>query len=223
MNNSYGHVFLEKLWRDIGKCQKDSHREFATQVFAAVVPTAALYSQCVAQVVDFYLDKDRKPVREEIVRLVASADPDAADKVMAYVNEALRLRPPLPGVYRTAARDDILDSVQVKSGNSVFASITDADSNVSSFGHAGDHEEATAKPVITDLGAKGLLTPEFFKLTVPATLAAIFSLNGLERGAGNSGELISFRERMYDTNVVKYINSEGLISPWADSLIVQYT
>src|SRR5258708_33988029 len=94
MNDSYGHVFLEKLWHGIGKSQ-DSYREFATQVFAAVVPTAELYSQYVAQVVDFYLDNDRKAAREEIVKLVASTDPNAAAKVMAYVNEALKLRPPV--------------------------------------------------------------------------------------------------------------------------------
>jgi linoleate 10R-lipoxygenase len=150
MNDSYGHGFLAKLWQDIGKRQKDSHREFATQVFAAVVPTAALYSQYVAQVVDFYLDHGRKADREEIVRLVASADQNASAKVMAYVNEALRLRPPvsslgylisndanhssqLPGVYRTAARDDILDSVEVKSGTYVFASIADANLDVSTL------------------------------------------------------------------------------------------
>ena len=95
MNDSYGHDFLEKLWQDVGKSRNDSYREFATQVFATAVPTAALYSQYVAQVVDFYLDNDRKAVREEIVKLVASADPDASAKVMAYVNEALRLSPPV--------------------------------------------------------------------------------------------------------------------------------
>jgi hypothetical protein len=95
MNNSYGHKFLEKLRQDIGGSRKDSHHEFASEVFAAVVPTAALYSQYVAQVVDFYLDVDQKAAREEIVRLAASTDQDASMKVMTYVNEALRLQPPV--------------------------------------------------------------------------------------------------------------------------------
>jgi hypothetical protein len=33
-------------------------------------------------------------------------------------------------VYRTAVRDDILDSIEVKSGASVFASIANANSDV---------------------------------------------------------------------------------------------
>jgi len=218
MKSSYGHDFLEKLWKNIGRSQTDSHTEFATEVFAAVVPTAALYSHYVAQVVDFYLDDDQKAAREEIVRLAASTDQDASAKVMTYVNEALRLRPPVPGVYRTAAKDDILDAVEVKSGTPVFASIVDADSDVSAFGP----NAAAAKSGIIDFGAKGLLTSDFFNLTVPAALGAIFSLKGLERGAGNSGRLISFKEDLYGTKVVKYINLQGLISPWADSLIVQY-
>jgi hypothetical protein len=95
MNDSYGHDYLGKLWKDIGKSQKDSYRGFATQAFTAVVPTAALYSQYIAQVVDFYLDNDKKVEREEIVRLAASTDQAAPAKIMAYVNEALRLRPPV--------------------------------------------------------------------------------------------------------------------------------
>lgn len=70
-----------------GKAQP---REFACQVIAAIVPTAALYSQAVSQVVDFYLRDGKKGAREEIVRLVKSAGEGAYDKVMQYVYEALR-------------------------------------------------------------------------------------------------------------------------------------
>jgi hypothetical protein len=39
----------------------------------------------------------------------------------------------VPGVYRTAAKDDVLDTLEVKSGTHVFASIVDADTDVSSL------------------------------------------------------------------------------------------
>jgi hypothetical protein len=79
----------------------------------------------------------------------------------------------IPGVLRTAARDDILDSVEVKSGTRVFASIVDANSDVSSFFPllviynasqvssfgpdvaAADFARAGVKSGITDFGAKG--------------------------------------------------------------------
>lgn len=92
-NDSYGHAYLGALWHDIGKSQNDSYREFAAQVFATVVPTAALYSQYIAQVVDFYLDKIAD--REKIVRLATSGDQDASAEVIAYVEKALRQQPPV--------------------------------------------------------------------------------------------------------------------------------
>lgn len=95
MNESYGHSFLETLWQAIGKSQKSSYREFAAQVFAAVVPTAALYSQYVVQVVDFYLDDDQRAAREEILRLATSTDENSSERIMTYVYEALRQRPPV--------------------------------------------------------------------------------------------------------------------------------
>jgi len=216
MKESYGHSFLETLWQVIGKSQKGSSREFAAQVFAAVVPTAALYSQYVVQVIDFYLDDDQRVAREEILRLATSTDENASKRIMAYVYEALRLRPPVTGVFRTATKADILDLVEVESGNLIFASIAAANLNVSSSG-------PDAANIITDFGAKGLLTSDFFELTVPAVLFAILRLKDLERGAGNSGRLIRFEEEMYGTKAIKYINFEGLISPWADSLVVRYT
>jgi linoleate 10R-lipoxygenase len=56
-------------------------------VFAAVVPTAALFSQIIAHVVDFYLDADKKTQRERIVCLV---DERKNAQVMPFIYEALR-------------------------------------------------------------------------------------------------------------------------------------
>jgi hypothetical protein len=43
-------------------------------VLASVVPTAALFSQVITQVVDFYLDSDQEETREHIVRLAEQGD-----------------------------------------------------------------------------------------------------------------------------------------------------
>jgi hypothetical protein len=89
MGEFSSHAFLRKLWQISGK-GSNTYREFASQIFAAVVPTAPLYSQAVATIVNFYLDTDKQAAREEIVKLVASQEEDAVDKVMGYVCEALR-------------------------------------------------------------------------------------------------------------------------------------
>ena len=94
------HTFLTDLWMTFGKDKSTSH-EFAAQVVAAVVPTAALYSQAVATIVNYYLDDSQQAAREAIVKLADSKDPGAKDEVMKYVYEALRKcehfsRPRLP-------------------------------------------------------------------------------------------------------------------------------
>jgi linoleate 10R-lipoxygenase len=167
MGEFHSHAFLKKLWQSSGKASS-TYREFASQIFAAVVPTATLYSQAVATIVNFYLDADKQAAREEIVKLVASKEKDAADKVMGYVYEALRkswarcsglritlitylrlgssrnffscsisgcdtdiLCVQVAGVYRTAAKDDNLEGVDVKGRQNIFASIFDANRDVS--------------------------------------------------------------------------------------------
>jgi linoleate 10R-lipoxygenase len=89
--SSTGHANLKQLWTKLGK-GKSSYREFASQIFTAAVPTAALYSQDLATVVSFYLEDTKANIaaREEIIRLDASTDADAAAKAMVYFYEALR-------------------------------------------------------------------------------------------------------------------------------------
>jgi hypothetical protein len=59
----------------------------SNSLLASVVPTAALFSQIIAHVVNFYLDEDKLTQREQIVRLVEKR---ANAEVMPYVFEALR-------------------------------------------------------------------------------------------------------------------------------------
>jgi linoleate 10R-lipoxygenase len=81
LSSSSCHNVLKPLWEALGS--KYSRAEIAAQIFAAVVPSAALYSQAVATVVHYYLREDKKAELEEIIKLGASP------AVMAYVYEAL--------------------------------------------------------------------------------------------------------------------------------------
>lgn len=87
IQNYESHAFLKKL---LPARDQSKHPEFAASVVAAVVPTAVIYSQALAQVIDFYLNDEQKPAREEIVELVNSGEKDAGAKVMGFVYEALR-------------------------------------------------------------------------------------------------------------------------------------
>lgn len=223
MGEFNSHAFLKKLWQSSGK-GSSTYREFASQIFAAVVPTAPLYSQAVATVVNFYLDADKQAAREEIVKLVASKEKDAADKVMGYVYEALRLDPPVAGVYRTAAKDDNLGGVDVKAGQNIFASIYDANRDESVFGKESKVANVAnhATHGIVNFGEHGLLTSEFFKSTVPHVLSTIFSLKGLQRGPGQSGSFTRFTEEWHGGQRTHYITQRGHLTPFPDSLVIQY-
>lgn len=59
----------------------------AGSLLAAVVPTAALFSQIIAQVVDFYIDPDRAKQAEQIAQL---AKKGKNTQVMPFIFEALR-------------------------------------------------------------------------------------------------------------------------------------
>ncbi|KAF8958408.1 heme peroxidase [Flammula alnicola] len=221
-NNNHG--LLKKLWQAQGK--GSTYREFASQLFAAVVPTSTLYSQALAHVVNFYLDDDKKAVREEIIKLAASTDEGASAKVMTYVYEALRLEPPIAGVYRTAAKDDTIGSLGIKAGQNVFAGIVDANLDVAVFGAEAstpDYVRATTKPGIFAFGEHGFLTSAFFDATVPAVLGAIFSLKGLQRGPNESGKFTQFTEDWHGTQRALYASQRGLVTPWPESLIIQFT
>ena len=75
------HKEFKKLWEALSS--KNTSTEIAAQIFAAVVPSAALYSQAVSTVVHFYLREGKKAELEEIIKLGESPT------VMPYVYEAL--------------------------------------------------------------------------------------------------------------------------------------
>jgi hypothetical protein len=92
-----GHIAIEShdshefLKRVSERGSNFTTEELAAQVFFALVPTAAHFSQVIAHVVDFYLDDDKRKERDEIVKLASVlGDNEAVGKVMDYVREALR-------------------------------------------------------------------------------------------------------------------------------------
>lgn len=158
------------------------------------------------------------------MKLAASKEMDAADKVMGYVYEALRLDPPVAGVYRTAAKDDNLEGVDVKAGQNIFANIFDANRDDSVFGKDPSIANFASNSThgVVSFGEYGLLTSEFFKSTVPQVLSTIFSLKGLRRGPGQSGSFTRFTEKCHGGQRTHYITQRGLLTPFPDSLVIQY-
>lgn len=70
-----------------------SHTKLAINIFYATVPTAALFSKAIAQVVDYFLEEENAQAREEIVDIFLAKEKDGSARIMEYVREALRLNP----------------------------------------------------------------------------------------------------------------------------------
>lgn len=221
IENYNSHDFLKKVVDAAGKdC---SHRELATQVFAAVVPTAALFAATIASIVDYFLDSNNIAAREDF--LAKSSDKDAPGKVMPYIREALRLKPAISGLYRTSGRDVTLGPQTVKAFEVAYTSLLSANSDPSVFGpdpQVPVYNRAEDKSGIIGLEDQSLLSEKFLAITVPAILKPIFELKGLVRSPNRSGRFNFFEEKWHGNPRKQYINSRGATSQFPDSLIIQF-
>ncbi|KAF9465406.1 heme peroxidase [Collybia nuda] len=218
----HSHAFL----RQAQAANKDAKKsELSAFAFAAVVPTAAHFSQAIAHIVDFFLDDDKRQAREDIVRLAALPhDKDAIAKIMGYAREALRINPPVSGVYRTAGELVDVGGVRVEAGERLFASVVDANLDTTEFGPnptSPSYSRRVEKAGILGLGEHGLLSSKFFESTVPQVLGTILGLKDISRGPDLSGNFASFTEKLHGSPMQLYINAEAQVTPFPESLIIQ--
>jgi len=201
-----------------------SHTQIAGAVFAEIIPTATLFSQTLAHVVNYFLDADRKEARENIVKLANSQEKDVLPRLMAYIYEALRIDPPVSAVYRTAAKDINTPHIDFKASERIFVNISAANSDESEFGPppAASFSRPQDKSGIMAFEHQGILSPAFLEVVAPPILKAIFSLPTLQRGPGQSGHLTRFQEQWDHGSRQQYINGRGRVVPWPDSLVIQY-
>uniref|UniRef100_A0A7G1PUP4 Dioxygenase n=1 Tax=Tricholoma matsutake TaxID=40145 RepID=A0A7G1PUP4_TRIMT len=223
IKNYDSHRFLKRV-REAGTDY--TTKELAAQVFSAVVPTAALFSQVIAHVVDFYLDDDKRNEREEIVKLVSAChDKETVAKIMVYVQEALRLNPTVSGVYRTAGKDVSIEHSRVQAGQRIFASIVNANVDTSRFGATpttATYDKPDNAAGIFGFGEYGLLSAQFFESTAPTILGTVLGLKNLKRAPGQSGRFARFTEELHGSPQQWYINMQGKTTPFPDSLVVQF-
>jgi len=181
----------------------------AAHAIAAAVPTAPFFSKTLAHVVDYYVSRERQKEREEIVKL---AKENKTANVMIYVKEALRHCPIIPGFYRTV----LVDGGQ--STQRVYVSIANANSDSSVFrdGTSADY------PTITGFENIGFFTHHFFEETVSAVLKVILDLDNIDRVPGVAGNLNRFTENFMGTLKTQYTNSQGQVTPWPESMVIQY-
>ncbi|ESK85272.1 heme peroxidase [Moniliophthora roreri MCA 2997] len=200
--------FLKQLFVSRGAKEP---AELAASLFCEVVPTAAHFSQALAHVINFYLDEARRESYEAIISLSTNHATDAHEKLVKYVHDALSHDPPVSGLYLTATKESVVGGNRVRAGQRVFASLVEANKN-----------RPQNQDGVFGITEHGLLYSPLFTLVAPRILATVLSLPNVRRAPGESGKLNRFVEYHRGAPIQQYVTYEGSISPFPDSLLLQY-
>ncbi|KZT38100.1 linoleate diol synthase [Sistotremastrum suecicum HHB10207 ss-3] len=197
--------------------------EIANNIFAIVIGASVLLSQSFVHVINLYLDDDYKSSRDDIIKLARLGSPRGDDLLEGYVREALRLDPAVPGVYRVTRNEASLSSLKIPKGSRVFASLANAGHDPSSFPNPNVIDPKRPKEAY-QIGNSALkcLGDDFVVKTGAQVLRAVFSLPNLRRGPGVSGTLNRTAYDVNGTRYYEYLDSTQKLTPWAQSMIIQY-
>lgn len=216
---------LHKLLKDRPLTFDDN--DIVYTIFGVIVNSAANWSRAMAHVIDFYLSDERKTDRAAIASFSTSpGDLTQAqeDILIHYVREALRLDPPVAGVLREARNGVNVQGQVINSDQRVYLDLASALKN-----DAITPEAATFKlqrDRVSGLssvpGAHSSLDEDFSEKTMAHTLRAVFSKIDLKRANGTSGHLASFTDDFHGTSQKLYLDSHATVTPWPQSLVVQY-
>ncbi|KAG6873697.1 hypothetical protein C0995_012159 [Termitomyces sp. Mi166 len=200
--------------------------ELAAYTIAAIVPTAAYFSQAITNVVYFYLPDDKKEERAEIVRLSASIDRESTSEIMTYVYEALprltSIDTQVYGIFRTAGADIPVPGFgTIKWGDRAYVDLFNANLDATAFGpnpSTAVYDRSARGLFWNESGTFSLLSPAFFESTVPIIIGTILGLKNVRRTAGNQGTLAQIKEKRNEIERQFYIDEKGKVTPFPPSL-----
>lgn len=199
--------FLKQLYVKRGVTDSQT---IAAAIFCEVAPTAAHFSQSLAQAVNYYLDDKQKQAREDISRLSKLRTPESTEKILKYIYEALAFDPPIPVTCLTALKDVKIEDRRINAGEQVCLSICRT-------------EPANMEHFKLGFGMHGLTLPELFEAIAPRIVGTVLSLPGIRRAPGEAGQFNKYTEEYRGIPLRQYITYEGQTSPFPDSLTIQYT
>jgi len=219
MWNDYSDDFLKDLVEASGSPSGNSALDGLTgSLLASVMPTAALFSQIIAHVVDFYIGTDIA------VQIAELAEGHKNSQIMPFIFEALRLNPPLSSVRLEAQSSAEIAGIEVAERQHVLANIIDATRDVSTFENA-EAANYARRPADTEcilgLDRRGLLSPKLFEQVAPVVLGEIFRLKNLRRYPPQSDHMKRYTERIHNVPEKFYIDLNGRTTPFPVSLFVQ--
>ncbi|KAF9492298.1 heme peroxidase [Pleurotus eryngii] len=186
--------------------------ELIGNIVGLAIASSVTIAQGAVHTVDFYLDDGRAKERVEIIRLVKKDDAQSTELLQGYVREALRLNPPVPGIWRDVAVDTTipqggnLPPIEVKAGDRIWGSFRTAHLNPDDFPNPRAIDPRRAQGIVV----------------IAEMIKPIFALRNLRRAPGDAGVLPKYHDTVRETENTVYINRDGTTGPWPGSLHVVY-
>ncbi|RDB17409.1 Psi-producing oxygenase A [Hypsizygus marmoreus] len=181
-------------------------------------------------VIDFYFDEARRKEKEHIIELVNQHDSQSIGLLHGYIREAMRLKPPLPGLWREAlVNADVpqgpgLPALHIKAGDRIWGSFRNAHLNPLDFPDplTVDLHRPLLSYHLIGTGVKNDLWMMYSQQTLTEVVKAVFKLKNVRRAAGNAGKLTGFTEIIHDTERDFHIQRNGTATPWPGSMHIVY-
>ncbi|KAF5383694.1 hypothetical protein D9615_003624 [Tricholomella constricta] len=195
-----------------------SSDELANTILALMVGSTVEISLALTNMVNLYLGSDK----DAELRRLANAT-DTKNLLDGFVYEALRLDPPLQGVYRIATKDHAVGNLSVKNGDRIFLDVAQANLDESIF-PTPTTVDATrgGKHTLYGDGAFNHLGEQLTVKVMAEVLRAVFQYDNVRRAPGQSGTLRRFKDYARPQLRYAYLDRDQFSSAWPTSLSIVY-
>ncbi|CAE7179209.1 unnamed protein product [Rhizoctonia solani] len=223
-NDDHAQAFLTNLYKNRGDLTIE---QLSYNVFGCMIASVSNYAQAATQVVDFYLDDNRKDLKEIICELSRQDTPESERKLAGYVREAMRLSPQAPGIFRDVTTEVTLqdgkESLHLTPHNRLFVSLANSNLDPEAFPdpHSVNPDRPREHYNLFGYGMHKCMGDQFTERTMPAVIKSIFKLKNVRRAPGESGKLRSFTQDLHGTKQTMFLSATGLVTPWPASMIIQ--
>lgn len=192
--------------------------ELATTILALMVGSTVEISLAITNTINLYLSSEQ----EAELRGLAKAD-DVKNSLDGFVYEALRLDPPLQGVYRTATKDHNVEGLVVQKGDRIFLDVAQANQNQSVFSEAkAVNVKRGPNNILHGDGAFSHLGEQLTVKIIAEVLRAVFQYENVRRAPGQSGTLKRYKDHSRPELGYAYLDHEQFSSAWPTSLTILY-
>ncbi|KAH7335533.1 heme peroxidase [Rhizoctonia solani] len=224
-NDDRAQAFLANLYKNRGELTIE---QLSYNVLGCMIASVSNYAQATTQVVDFYLDDDRKDLKEIICELSRQDTPESEQKLAGYVREAMRLSPQAPGIFRDVTTEVTLqdgkNTLHLTPHNRLFVSLANSNLDPDAFKdpYKVDPDRPREAYNLFGYGMHKCMGDQFTERTMPAVIKSIFKLKNIRRAPGESGKLRSFTQDLHGTKQTMFLSATGVVTPWPASMTIQF-